>query len=451
MSFNDAPIEGRWISLEDALVRYTEDEDEEGSDWWKRTLNRRAVEVKQYVKGAPRNKPVWWFPGGDMYLGTWKQKAGAGAGDDGREESGFGVTYFNNPARLRGLVCVGNYEDGCIEGLAKCTWVESCKVWKDNYFPHSQIREQIGSKKVSRPFCYKGMFTESKECGDNAAVTLKDGRLGCGKWANGYPVDKNNRRCDWLKKHFIRPDNIISISSDDIDDDDDGSDDNGAGVDDRQRKQQPTKRRKKEGPHISAVARGSTNFRAEGQLRGPSTRARGVPQAGRYMRSTSARVPPQTQTERQLRSTNARPRGPPHQGPIPSRQQRKPSSTSRHNTGIVRPKIEPMERGRLEIENGGTENQEEAGVATGTNDGDHEKGQLIDDLRIWLTSDLLKHFKCLPDELDKYAQELHNMGVTCPVESVAVYLSSEDIDSFAWMKKLHKRAFMKWLDSKKGA
>ena len=444
MSLNDAPIEGRWISLEDALVRYTEDEDEKGSEWWTRTLNRRAVEVKQFVKGAPRNKPVWRFPGGDMYLGAWKQKGGAGAGADGREESGFGVTYFNNPARLRGLVCVGNYEDGCIEGLAKCTWVESCKVWKNNYFPHSQIREQIGSRKVSRPFCYKGMFTESKECGDNAFVTLKDGRLGCGKWANGHPVDKNNRRCDWLKKHYIRPDNVISISSD-------GSDDNGVSVDDHQRQQQSTKRRKKEGPHTSAVARGSTNFRAERVLV-PRPRAEYEHLAGRYLRSTSARVPPQTQTERQLRSANARPRGRPHQRPIPSRQQRKPSSTSRFIfTAINRPKIEPMERGRLEIENGVIENQEEAGVATGTNDGDHEKGQLIDDLRIWLTSDLLKHFKCLPDELDKYAQELHNMGVTCPVESVAVYLSSEDIDSFTWMKKLHKRAFMKWLDSKKGA
>ena len=85
----------------------------------------------QYDKTGPKNKPVWWYDNGDMYLGQWKMK-----GPNGHPvEDGIGVTC-NHWEDYRGEVYAGQWKDGLYHGQGELFWLESCDIlWRRNRFP----------------------------------------------------------------------------------------------------------------------------------------------------------------------------------------------------------------------------------------------------------------------------------------------------------------------------
>lgn len=83
----DNATRGTWLSLEEATERTPGNE-----EWWRQDLYGKTVSVKQYDATGPRDKPIWMFEDGDMYLGQWKKCS------DRHQypvEQGFGVTYLN--------------------------------------------------------------------------------------------------------------------------------------------------------------------------------------------------------------------------------------------------------------------------------------------------------------------------------------------------------------------
>jgi len=174
---------GWWISLTEAKDRSVGRQ-----EWWTQPgAGGRSVSVEQYDPKGPPDKPVWLFRNGDMYLGEWTRR--------GRQhypvEMGFGTTYNNCPAKLKGLVYVGEFQDGHCHGLAKTFWLDSAPTWKTNYLPGSPIRqeEEKSGRSISRPFSYVGQFRMGLKWDDSARATLKDGTTRVGKWEEGRPGD----------------------------------------------------------------------------------------------------------------------------------------------------------------------------------------------------------------------------------------------------------------------
>lgn len=87
---------GEWVDLKEAKQRGLD------TEWWKEAVQGQSVPVKQYIEGAPTDKPIWMYHDGDMYLGEWK----------GTLEHGFGITYSHCPFKFRGQCYVGTFQNG---------------------------------------------------------------------------------------------------------------------------------------------------------------------------------------------------------------------------------------------------------------------------------------------------------------------------------------------------
>lgn len=179
----DAGLGGYWINAKEAKDISKQHENHEGHEWWKfLELDGKNVEVKQYVRGAPRDRPFWAYENGDMYLGQWSRQ---------KKEEGVGITYNNNP---KGLICISEWKGGFLDGKGKSSWLQDSKIWLDNKYPDSPIFEkEHGGKTV--PFTYDGEYVNSVKVAKNATVTLKNGIAKVGPWKEGKP--KGN----WWKDH----------------------------------------------------------------------------------------------------------------------------------------------------------------------------------------------------------------------------------------------------------
>jgi hypothetical protein len=124
-----------------------------------------------------------------MYLGKWKNVGPIRL----PVQHGFGAFYFDNPREYKGLVNIGEWKDGSVQGSGKEFWLESAPSWKDNKDPESDILENG----TGLPYVYSGKYVNGHSQDKSATVTLKDGTTRVGHWKGGIPVG------DWWKNHKI--------------------------------------------------------------------------------------------------------------------------------------------------------------------------------------------------------------------------------------------------------
>ena len=76
----DCGSNGMWYSLAEATFHSA------GSvEWWRSKL----IDPVQHANG-PKDRPVWMFERGDMYLGEWKEDGPKGY----PVEHGYGITHY---------------------------------------------------------------------------------------------------------------------------------------------------------------------------------------------------------------------------------------------------------------------------------------------------------------------------------------------------------------------
>jgi hypothetical protein len=192
-------IGGWWISFKEAKEKCCGKE-----EWWKHQGYNGFEIAPAHYSLNPADKPVWLFENGDMYLGQWKYSIHHHGWP---VEHGLGVTYNNYPNKCKGLVCIGEWENGQIHGMAKSFWLESSPSWKKNEFPASPIRQKAGNKTISRPFIYIGPYNMSHRSGPGAIVTLKDGTQHIGPWQEHAPVG------DWWTEHRLSIASCLSATT----------------------------------------------------------------------------------------------------------------------------------------------------------------------------------------------------------------------------------------------
>ena len=181
-----AELGGRWIDAEEAKEKSKQHREHQGDEWWTLLdLFGQNVDVKQYVKGAPRDKPFWLFENHDMYLGEWSKD---------KKEEGIGITYNSRP---KGLICIAQWKGGLLNGKGKSSWLQESTIWLKNYLPNSPIFEKDGRRTVKYPFTYDGEYVNSAKVAKNATVTLKNGMTKVGPWKGGIPAG------DWWVDHTI--------------------------------------------------------------------------------------------------------------------------------------------------------------------------------------------------------------------------------------------------------
>ena len=168
----DRGFGGRWITLNEAKA-YSVDS---ATEWWNHPRIRPTHE-----------KPIWEYQNSDMYMGQWNENC------DIPLEDGFGITYNHYPIPTsQGLIHVGHWKNGCLDGSGESFWLSSCKIWKSNHCPGSAItvttRHGKHLRKRGVPFRYKGNYRNDQKCDPQAVVTLKDGTTRRGPWEHDKPV-----------------------------------------------------------------------------------------------------------------------------------------------------------------------------------------------------------------------------------------------------------------------
>jgi hypothetical protein len=165
---------GRWISATEGTILVVG-----GEPFWRCTdADAKVVPLVQHDLSGPRERPIWMHSNGDMYLGGWKKVWGSFV------EDGFGVTYYGEPTIRHGMIHIGCWQFGKLQGLGKETWLASSMEWRENNFSLSCITEETeNGGAVGRPYSYKGHFENGCKQDSNAVVTLKDGTSRKGKWA----------------------------------------------------------------------------------------------------------------------------------------------------------------------------------------------------------------------------------------------------------------------------
>jgi len=174
---------GWWISEAETKERTVGNE-----EWWKMEgITGKTVELKQYSRKSPKDRPIWFWGNGNMYLGEWKRKAFK------RYPlcHGFGAYYRHGPEAYNGWIYIGKIKDGKAHGFGKQFWLESAPSWEENRFTGSAINENG----TGRPYVYSGRCVNNFQQDETAAVTLKDGTTRGGPWKRGRPVG------DWYKDH----------------------------------------------------------------------------------------------------------------------------------------------------------------------------------------------------------------------------------------------------------
>jgi len=178
-------LEGWWISEAEAKERTVGNE-----EWWKMEgIDGRTVEIRQYDQKGPKNKPIWMWEKGKMYLGEWKMNFFILY----PVRHGFGALYYHGSEAYKGWIYIGEYRDGKTHGSGMDFWLESAPCWESNRLIYSSIVENG----TSLPFVYSGTYVDNRKEDESATVTLKDGTTRVGPWKHGRPYG------DWWEDHKL--------------------------------------------------------------------------------------------------------------------------------------------------------------------------------------------------------------------------------------------------------
>jgi hypothetical protein len=191
-----------WISLEEARERVP------GKvEWWHcRGPQGEVVEVKQYDKKGPSDRPVRLWENGEMFIGGYKESRFIGHGST---LHGLGVYYCVDER-----VIVGHWNRGNKVGLFKQSWLPSGACWMVNETSSSEIKKKrksaIGAMVAGAgvPYIYIGAYKDNLKNDPSATVILRDGLTRIGPWKTDKPVG------DWWDDHTVgsaNGDDIMAI------------------------------------------------------------------------------------------------------------------------------------------------------------------------------------------------------------------------------------------------
>jgi hypothetical protein len=400
-----AGLGGWWISLDEARRRSIGHE-----NWWtQQDRSGRRVPVQQYDVKGPKSRPVWLFENGDMYLGEW-----IGRGTNGLAhpvEHGLGVTYNNFPIKKKGLIYLGGWKEGLEHGVGYSFWLKSSVAWSNNKLAASEIQDMSTlnghNKHPGLPYCYYGKFDNDVKSDDHAVVSLKCGSTRRGPWRNNVPVDKNNEPASWYSHDSVAAATGPAAAS----------------------------RQHQEERKIAASAVTPTN-------------------------------------KRKARETTSRPTQPPskRRGSLFKKKIGPAAATTYVRTrGVAIKQEEPRDApGTIEIQDDDSDDDSEAPLVsdllpikqeeieesverqadpTMTNKSQEEEAARIQEIHDWLAQHVIGNGPN-PDTMQSYACELYELGfesVDMVLTNTTKYLTEEHIQSFAWMKPLHKQMLIDFL------
>ncbi len=170
---------GDWLSFEEA-----QKQSHGGISWW--CWPGREDEwlaPEQHRPDGPLDKPVF-AKAGHMYFGKWEKHET----EDWYMWHGFGIYYRSN-----GEIFIGDWYKGKLCGLGHRLWSPYAEGWMENVKQGSVIQENG----VGKPFLYVGRFVDNWKHDKAATAILKDGTTRVGPWEYNQPVG------DWWKDHLV--------------------------------------------------------------------------------------------------------------------------------------------------------------------------------------------------------------------------------------------------------
>mmetsp|Transcript_19936 Transcript_19936/g.35057 ORF Transcript_19936/g.35057 Transcript_19936/m.35057 type:complete len:416 (+) Transcript_19936:181-1428(+) len=376
---------GRWISLKEAT------ELAGGDEWWKQVdCEGRTVFPHQYDPSGPKNKPVWLFDHGDMYLGEWKVNKRS---NNKSLFHGFGIIYNKVPKNIEGLVYIGGFKDGLCHGKGKGCWSETCEVWRSNVLKYSVINQKINKNgkamKAGVPFIYIGRYEKDVKSDPKATVILKDGTKRVGPWENGVPIG------DWWVFHIEPEDSIAS--------------------------------------HSELSAPPSSARRSTRPLTDPL-----VPERGRKLQKTARWSIFSTNCNRQRTRENQE----------EGKEEEKEGEEDHTEEGVnmnsdavnghsiegataPQPSQAHVKQEQLQAQVKQEQNPEAASRET-------DQAVAEENLRVWLR-DVIEI--PIANDIKNYAAKLIELGLDTP-KTIQKYCTKKDVIDFSWMKKFHKPLFI---------
>jgi len=168
----------RWITVAEARELVPE-----GYAWM-----RAPGPTRDCQHSAARDRPVFLYENGDMYLGAWKE---FGAFFPKAKPSGWGAYCSQSES-----ISVGAWAKGMLHGPACLWWIPTAPVWLLNREDASCIKVDG----VGVPFIYIGEYKKDRKNDPTATVILKDGTTRLGPWKDDKFVGK-----DWFLEHRKRP------------------------------------------------------------------------------------------------------------------------------------------------------------------------------------------------------------------------------------------------------
>ena len=115
---------GRWITTTEAKTHVVG-----GKPFWECTgPDSKVVPLVQHDLSGPRERPIWMYESsGDMYLGGWRMHW-----ERRVVEHGFGVKYYGGSTTRRGMVHVGYWQFGELQGLGPETEEAVGNWWNEH-------------------------------------------------------------------------------------------------------------------------------------------------------------------------------------------------------------------------------------------------------------------------------------------------------------------------------
>ena len=182
-----------WISLDEARNRVA------GKvEWWKaKGPKGEVVPIKPNDKKGPAELPVRLWENGDMYLGGWKESRFRGQGNT---LHGLGV-YLSHDE----VLTVGTWDRGNKVGLFKESRLPTSACWVANETSLSVLKRQRKGvpeepkEGVGIPYIYIGKYKANSKDDSRATVVLRDGSTRVGPWKDDKPVG------NWWVEHEEKP------------------------------------------------------------------------------------------------------------------------------------------------------------------------------------------------------------------------------------------------------